>query len=148
MATRPLTHTIEASTIEHSEATCAKAKDPDVHATISAMLARVGDKWSLLVIRHLGDGPVRFNDLRRRIGDISQKVLSSTLKALERDGLVSREVVPSVPPQVSYELTGLGRELLEPVQALVAWTFHNTSQILAARDSFDARYASTPDRST
>ena len=110
------------------------------------MLARVGDKWSLLVIRNLGDGPVRFNELRRRIGDISQKVLSSTLKALERDGLVAREVVPTVPPKVSYELTDLGRELLVPVRGLVAWTFENTDRIVAARDAFDAQYTDPTER--
>ena len=110
-------------------------------ATISQMLARVGDKWSMLMIRTLGHGPLRFNELRRQIGDISQKVLSSTLKALERDGLVSRTVVPSVPPQVSYELTGLGRELLIPVIAIIGWTIDNTDRIVASRHAYDAQHA-------
>ncbi|MGE3620921.1 MAG: winged helix-turn-helix transcriptional regulator [Acidimicrobiia bacterium] len=101
------------------------------------MLARIGDKWSILVVGTLGEGPVRFNELRRRIGDISQKMLSSTLKALERDGLVARTVTPSVPPQVDYELTDLGRELLVPVSALAAWTSENTPRIMAARERYD-----------
>ncbi|MCB0966008.1 MAG: helix-turn-helix transcriptional regulator [Ilumatobacter sp.] len=130
---------IDPSATEHTDDACDKVKDPDVHATISAMLARVGDKWSLLVIRHLGEGAVRFNELRRRIGDISPKVLSSTLRSLERDGLVEREVVPTVPPQVSYELSELGNDLLVPVRALVAWTFEHTDRINEARAEFDAR---------
>lgn len=112
---------------------------PEVHATISDMLARIGDKWSLLIVSTLGDGPLRFNELRRRIGDISQKMLSSTLKVLERDGLVSRTVTPSVPPQVEYDLSDLGRELLPQVIALAVWTADNTDRILAARAEYDAR---------
>ena len=113
----------------------------EVCGTISEMLARIGDKWSLLIVRTLGDGPLRFNELRRRIGDISQKMLSSTLKVLERDGLVSRSVLDSVPPQVEYALTDLGEELLGPVCELAAWTGSNTSRILAARAEYDARAA-------
>ena len=113
--------------------------DPVVCDTISDLLARVGDKWTLLVISTLGSGPLRFNELRRRIGDISQKMLSSTLKALERDGMVNRTVLPSVPPQVSYELTALGSELLVPVSALAEWTKDNTVRIAAARADYDSR---------
>lgn len=123
----------------HDHTQCEAAKDPEVSATISQMLARVGDKWSMLMVRTLGRGPVRFNELRRQIGDISQKMLSSTLKSLERDGLVSRTVVPTVPPQVSYELTDLGRELLIPVSAIIGWTIDNTDLIVAARRSYDAQ---------
>jgi DNA-binding HxlR family transcriptional regulator len=78
--------------------------DGETCDTISDMLARIGDKWSLLVVSTLGDGRLRFNELRRSIGDISQKMLSSTLKVLERDGMITRTVVPTVPPQVQYEL--------------------------------------------
>ena len=124
----------------HDQSQCQAVKDPELSATISQMLARVGDKWSMLMVRTLGHGPIRFNELRRQIGDISQKVLSSTLKALERDGLVSRTVVPSVPPQVSYELTELGRELLIPVTAIVGWTIDNTDRIVAARQAYDAQH--------
>lgn len=109
--------------------------------TISDMLARIGDKWSLLTVSTLGDGPVRFNELRRRIGDISQKMLSSTLKALERDGMITRAVASTVPPQVEYQLTDLGRELLVPVLALAQWTTQNTPRILAARALYEARAA-------
>ena len=125
----------------HDQSECQAVKSPEVSATISQMLARVGDKWSMLMIQTLGHGPLRFNELRRQIGDISQKVLSSTLKALERDGLVSRTVVPSVPPQVTYELTDLGRELLVPVVAIVGWTIENTDRIVASRQTYDNRRA-------
>lgn len=121
-------------------------RDSEVCSAISDMLARVGDKWSLLIVRTLGAGPLRFNELRRRIGDISQKMLSSTLKVLERDGLVSRTVTPTVPPQVEYALTELGGELLGPVMALADWTSANTPRILAARAEYDARSAAAGDR--
>jgi DNA-binding HxlR family transcriptional regulator len=109
--------------------------------TISDMLARIGDKWSLLIVSTLGDGPLRFNELRRRIGDISQKMLSSNLKTLERDGMITRTVAATVPPQVEYELTDLGHELFVPVLALAEWTKQNTPQIVAARAAYDARAA-------
>lgn len=120
--------------------TCARQEGgAEVCGAISEMLARIGDKWSLLIVTTLGEGPMRFNELRRKIGDISQKMLSSTLKVLERDGLVSRTVIPSVPPQVEYALTDLGRELLLPVSALAGWTAQNTQRILTARAAYDAR---------
>lgn len=125
----------------HEQSHCQAVKDPEVSATISQMLARVGDKWSMLLIRTLGHGPLRFNELRRQVGEISQKVLSSTLKALERDGLVSRTVVPTVPPQVTYELTDLGRELLIPVIAIIGWTIDNTERIVVARQTYDTHHA-------
>jgi DNA-binding HxlR family transcriptional regulator len=111
----------------------------EVCTAISDMLARVGDKWSLLIVTTLGDGPLRFNELRRRVEGISQKMLSSTLKVLERDGLVSRAVLASVPPQVEYALTDLGSELLGPVSQLAEWTGANTPRILAARAEYDER---------
>jgi DNA-binding HxlR family transcriptional regulator len=120
--------------------TCSRhGADPEVRDAISDVLARIGDKWSLLIVSTLGEGPLRFNELRRQVTDISQKMLSSTLKVLERDGLVSRTVVPSVPPQVEYALTDLGRELLRPVSALAEWTAANTGRIIAARAEYDAR---------
>lgn len=106
---------------------------------ISELLSRVGDKWSVLVIRTLGDGPMRFNALRRQIGDISQKMLTTTLRGLERDGFVTRTVTPTSPPQVEYALTGLGRSLLVPVCQLVKWTLTNAPLIEAARREFGAR---------
>jgi DNA-binding HxlR family transcriptional regulator len=120
--------------------TCVRDADgTDACSTIADMLARVGDKWSLLIVRTLGAGPLRFNELRRQIDGISQKMLSSTLKVLERDGLVSRSVLATVPPQVEYALTDLGDELLGPVRELAEWTAANTPRIVAARADYDAR---------
>jgi len=120
--------------------TCARDEGgAEVCGAISDMLARIGDKWSLLIVTTLGGGPMRFNELRRHIADISQKMLSSTLKVLERDGLVSRTVLPSVPPQVEYALTELGSDLLRPVSALAGWTAQNTQRILTARAEYDSR---------
>ena len=108
---------------------------------ISEMLSRIGDKWTLLVIRSLGSGPLRFNALRRVIGDVSQKMLASTLRNLERDGFVTRTVTPSMPPQVEYALTDLGISLLTPVSALAEWTIRNTGRIEAARAAFAQKLA-------
>ncbi|MBP7001169.1 helix-turn-helix domain-containing protein [Amaricoccus sp.] len=115
---------------EHDETACAR---------ISELLARVGDKWTVLVIRHLGAGPTRFNALKRQIGDISQKMLATTLRSLERDGFVTRSVTPTTPPQVEYALTDLGYSLLGPVCALARWTIENAERIEAARRAFAAR---------
>ena len=106
---------------------------------ISALLSRVGDKWTVLVVGVLGKGPTRFNALRRSVGDISQKMLATTLRNLERDGFVSRTVTPTNPPQVEYALTDLGVGLLEPVRALAEWTVANADRIEAARRAFAAR---------
>lgn len=120
--------------------TCARHKqDPEVAGAVSDMLARIGDKWSLLIVSTLGDGALRFNELRRHVADISQKMLSSTLKVLERDGLVTRTVIATVPPQVEYALSDLGRELLLPVSALAEWTAVNTPRIMAARAEYNVR---------
>src|SRR6201999_2655885 len=96
---------------------------------VSDVLARVGDKWSVLVVTQLGGGPKRFNELRRTIGGISQRMLTLTLRGLERDGLVTRTVFPTVPPRVDYELTSLGRDLLQPVSALGGWALKNRAKI-------------------
>jgi DNA-binding HxlR family transcriptional regulator len=104
---------------------------------VSDVLARVGDKWSVLVVTRLGGGPLRFNELRRAIGGISQRMLTLTLRALERDGLVTRTVFPTIPPRVDYALTPLGRDLLNPVSALGAWAIRNQSKIARAREAFD-----------
>ena len=108
---------------------------------VSAVLARVGDKWSVLIVALLGDGPKRFNEIKRMVGGISQRMLTLTLRGLERDGLVTRTVFPTVPPRVDYELTELGRSLWTPVEALGAWARANQPQIEAARRRFDARAA-------
>ena len=104
---------------------------------ISDVLSRVGDKWTVLVVELLSDGPMRFNGLRRLIGNISQKMLTTTLRGLERDGLVTRTVYPTVPPRVDYELTDLGRELRMPVKALACWARENMDRINDARARFD-----------
>ncbi len=104
---------------------------------VSEVLSRIGDKWSVLVVEILGRGPTRFNELRRMIGGISQKMLTTTLRQLERDGMVTRTVFPTIPPRVDYELTDLGRELLVPVRSLGAWARANIDRIDAARRRFD-----------
>jgi DNA-binding HxlR family transcriptional regulator len=109
---------------------------------ISRMLARISDKWTLLVVRVLGQGPCRFNALRREVGEISQKVLASTLRDLEENGFISRTVTPTTPPQVEYALTDLGREFLKPVQALSEWVIANASRMDAARAAYADRRAS------
>ncbi len=110
---------------------------PEDCRAVSEVLARVGDKWTVLVVSTLGDGPKRFNELRRALGSISQRMLTLTLRALERDGLVTRTVFPTIPPRVDYELTKLGRSLLEPVSALGLWARKNRPVIQAARRRFD-----------
>jgi DNA-binding HxlR family transcriptional regulator len=105
---------------------------------ISEVLARVGDKWTVLVVNLMGSGPKRFSEIKREVGGISQRMLTLTLRALERDGLVTRTVTPSIPPRVDYELTDLGRSLLAPVQALGAWALSNRESIEQARRRFDA----------
>ena len=110
---------------------------PEDCRAISELLARVGDKWTVLVVTTLGDGPKRFNELRRALGSISQRMLTLTLRALERDGLVTRTVYPTVPPRVEYELTRLGNSLLVPVSGLGLWARQNRGAIDAARSKFD-----------
>ncbi len=112
---------------------------------VSGILQRIGDKWSVLIITRLGEGPRRFNEIKRMIGGISQRMLTLTLRNLERDGLVSRTVTPTVPPRVDYALTDLGRDLLVPVSSLGAWAIEHTPCIEAARARFDAaETAETP----
>lgn len=107
--------------------------------TISQLLSRIGDKWTILVVRTLGRGPRRFNELRRDIGDISQKMLSQTLRNLERDGFLTRTVTPTTPPSVEYALTEMGQDFLRPVCAIASWTAEHAEQITAARAAYDAR---------
>lgn len=108
---------------------------------IREVLHLVGDKWSVQVVAMLGKGPLRFSVLRRSIEGISQRMLTLTLRGLERDGLVTRHVTPTVPPRVDYELTKLGKTLLEPVLGLVQWAGRNREKLQAARNEFDARRA-------
>jgi DNA-binding HxlR family transcriptional regulator len=115
-------------------------KDPTnpVCRTISTLLSRLGDKWCVLVVQTLGDGPKRFNELRREIPSVSQRMLTLTLRNLERDGLVSRTVTPSIPPRVDYELTDLGTSLQKPICGLVTWAMDNAGTIHAAQAQYDA----------
>ena len=106
---------------------------------VASILARVGDKWSVLVIMQLADGPRRFNEIKRSIGGISQRMLTLSLRGLERDGLVTRTVFPTIPPRVDYELTDLGRGLWQPVEALGKWAYDHRTEIEGARARFDGR---------
>lgn len=108
---------------------------------VAPVLARIGDKWAVLVVILLADGPVRFNELKRRIGVISQRMLTFTLRALERDGLVTRTVYASVPPKVEYALTPLGVSLLDPISHLSRWAVDHADEMDAAREAFDGEKA-------
>ena len=112
---------------------------PEDCRAVSEVLSRVGDKWTILVVSELGHGAKRFNELRRSLGSISQRMLTLTLRGLERDGLVTRTVFPTIPPRVDYELTDLGRGLSLPVQALGKWAFDHKIEIESARAKFDGR---------
>jgi DNA-binding HxlR family transcriptional regulator len=115
-------------------------KDPTspVCRTISGLLQRIGDKWTVLVVTTLAAGSRRFNELRREIPTVSQRMLTLTLRNLERDGLVNRSVTPSIPPRVDYELTDLGRSLVPPVHALELWALNHVTDIHDAQARFDA----------
>lgn len=106
---------------------------------VREVLNRVGDKWSVLVVALLGDGKKRFSELRRSIEGISQRMLTLTLKGLERDGLVTRTLYPTIPPRVEYDLTNLGRSLLVPIISLGDWAAQNRKKIQAAREKYDAQ---------
>jgi DNA-binding HxlR family transcriptional regulator len=110
---------------------------------IRDLLDRLADKWSLLVVELLGEGTRRFTELRREIDGVSQRMLTLTLRHLERDGLVQRTVHPVVPPRVDYELTPLGATLLDAVAPLVAWTREHRTEITHARTAYDATAAAT-----
>jgi len=105
---------------------------------VREILAKIGDKWSILTIMMLSGGTRRFSELQRGIEGISQRMLTLTLRGLERDGLVTREVFPTIPPRVEYTLTPLGRSLQQPVIALGQWVVANLPEIDTARRRFDA----------
>lgn len=103
------------------------------------LLERLGDKWVSLAVVALAEGPLRYADLNRRLAGVSQKMLTQTLRNLERDGLVTRTVTPSVPVRVDYALTPLGDELVPLMRTIKAWAERNMDQVLAARTAYDAR---------
>src|ERR1043166_4815929 len=110
---------------------------PEDCRAVSEVLSRVGDKWTILVVGELGQGPRRFNEIRKALGSISQRMLTLTLRGLERDGLVTRTVFPTIPPKVEYALTALGRSLLVPVSGIGLWARQNREAIQQARKRFD-----------
>jgi DNA-binding HxlR family transcriptional regulator len=127
---------------EHSQ--CKKSFSdlpPNVCQSVTEILVRIGDKWSILTIAVLARGRMRFSELKRSLGSISQKVLTSTLRGLERDGYVSRLVTPTIPPRVDYELTEMGRDVLDPVTALATWAVANRSRVEGSRAEFDQSQA-------
>jgi DNA-binding HxlR family transcriptional regulator len=117
---------------------CGQSDHPD--CGIRDVLDRVGDKWSVLVIVELASGPRRFRELQRAIDGISQRMLTLTVRRLERDGLVRRTVYPTVPAQVDYRLTGTGASLTHLVKALADWSLENRAGIAQARQSYDAEH--------
>jgi DNA-binding HxlR family transcriptional regulator len=110
--------------------------DPDCPTRV--VLDRIGDKWTVLVVTQLKAGPMRFSELRDGIGGVAPKVLTQTLRRLERDGILTRTIYPQVPPRVEYELTALGRSLIAPIDAVSEWAETHVGQITAARERFDA----------
>ena len=121
----------------------AKIHLPSDCRPINEVLSRIGDKWTVLVVSLLGQESKRFSELRRSIGGISQRMLTLTLRGLERDGLVTRTVFPTIPPRVDYELTDLGRSLLPQVMGVVRWAQENQDAIEAARVGYDNAAAKT-----
>ena len=115
----------------------------DIHGAncqkVSQVLARVGEKWSILIIMFLAGGPRRFTEIKRAINGISQRMLTLCLRTLERDGLLKRTVIAVMPPHVECELTSLGRSLTKPVIALGIWANEHIAEIDAAREAFDAQ---------
>lgn len=107
---------------------------------VGEILHQIGGKWTVLIINLLRDGPMRFSEIKRLVGGISQKVLTATLRDLEMDGFLTRTVTPSIPPRVDYELTDLGRDLQKPLDALGKWAINNRPQVLEARGRYFAQH--------
>jgi DNA-binding HxlR family transcriptional regulator len=115
----------------------ARRAKADANCAIRDVLDRIGDKWSYLLILKLAERPHRFGELRRAVDDISQRMLTETLRSLQRDGLIDRTVFPTTPPSVEYRLTALGQSLLVPMRGLVAWADAQLPAITQARAAFD-----------
>lgn len=119
----------------------------DVCRAVGDVLGRIGDKWAVLIIRMLSERSMRFNELRRAIPAVTQKMLTTTLRHLERDGFVSRRVTPTAPPRVDYTLTKLGRDVMVPMNHLAEWALAHRHHVARARKKFDAtpaRYSPAP----
>ncbi len=114
-------------------------RDSEPCLAVHEVLSLVGDKWSVLVVIHLQQGPLRFTALKRAVEGVSQRMLTLTLKRLERDGLVVRTLYPEIPPRVEYRLSELGGSLLEPVLALAAWAEKNRQALMRAREQYEQR---------
>jgi DNA-binding HxlR family transcriptional regulator len=123
---------VRALEASHSDEGC---NDENRKAVVET-LARIGDKWTVMVVGALSQGPIRYNEVRRRVEGISQRMLTLTLKGLEQDGLATRTMYPTIPPRVDYELTELGRKLIVPLKALHDWALENRPAMLAAREAF------------
>ena len=117
--------------------------EPGDCRAVAEVLARIGDKWTVYVVKLLAKGPMRFNEVRKAIPAISQRMLSLTLRGLERDGLVTRTVTPSIPPRVDYELTTMGLTLIGPLQTIGNWAISNRAYVEKARGKFDVQNAGT-----
>ncbi|MDF3024924.1 MAG: hypothetical protein K0R10_2285 [Alphaproteobacteria bacterium] len=133
---------------QHTSEACENALKNGGHekCPLREMLSRVGDKWTILLIFHLAQAPgqrMRFSELLRAVDGISQRMLTTTLRNLERDGAVQRHFYPSVPPRVEYELTALGKGLLVPVKAMLDWVEGNWPEIQKAREVFDGNKGAT-----
>ncbi len=115
--------------------------DTDNCRAVADVMARIGDKWTVYIVRLLANGPMRFSEMRRAVSAISQRMLSLTLRGLERDGLVTRTVTPSIPPRVDYELTPKGLTLIEPLKAVGQWAIANRDYVESARLKYDLENA-------
>src|SRR5579863_4047176 len=120
------------------------AEPPSASCRVRGVLGRIGDKWAIYVVDRLGDGPRRFSELLRGIDGITARMLTVTLRGLERDGILTRTVHAAVPPRVDYALTPLGETLLDPIGQLVTWADAHTDEIQAAQAAYDARSCPPP----
>jgi DNA-binding HxlR family transcriptional regulator len=124
--------------LEHIDVTAPASHEPSSCRRVTPVLNRVGDKWSMQIVMALSNGPRRFSELKRELDGVSQRMLTLTLRGLERDGMVSRTVTPSIPPRVDYELTNLGRSLEGPIGQLQQWALDNVGAIHSAQARYDA----------
>ena len=127
---------VRALEASHSNESC----NGENRKAVVEALARIGDKWTVMVVGALSQGPVRYNEVHRRVEGISQRMLTLTLKGLEQDGLATRTMYPTIPPRVDYELTELGRKLIVPLKALHDWALENRPAMSAAREAFQRRH--------